>query len=268
VVYHYWSKPCWHGSTVVVDGLMSAQVFELANPEATADAAALSVVEGLDEALSGREWATLAISGGSAPKILFPRLAAAPIRWDRVHLFWVDERSVPPDHADSNYRLANELLVTPARIPKDHVHRIQAEADPREAAQRYENDIRGFFGLRGTALPVFDVIHLGIGPDGHTASLFPGEALIEDRSGTVTALYVPKMKTWRITLLPGPLLAARRALFFAVGQDKAEVVGHIFGSEYAPAKWPAQLINRHGANVIWYMDQAAARNRPPNAGSD
>lgn len=247
---------------------MSAQVFELANPEAAATAAAQCVVEGLDEALSVREWATLAISGGSAPKILFPKLAAAPIRWDRVHLFWVDERSVPPDHADSNYRLANELLVIPSRIPRDQVHRIQAETDPQEAAQRYENDIRRFFGIQESVLPVFDVVHLGIGPDGHTASLFPGEPLIEDRSGTVAAVYVPKMNTWRITLLPGPLLAARRTLFFAVGQDKAEVVGHILGPQYAAQTWPAQMISRHGEHVLWFLDQAAARDRPRDAGSE
>jgi 6-phosphogluconolactonase len=163
--------------------------------------------------------------------------------------------------------LANELLVIPSRIPRDHVHRIEAEAGPPEAAQRYENDICRFFGLQGTTQPVFDVIHLGIGPDGHTASLFPGEPLIEDRSGTVTAVYVPKMKTWRITLLPGALLAARRTLFFAVGQDKAEVVRHIFGPEYAPQKWPAQLVSRNGANVIWFFDQAAARDRPRDSRS-
>jgi 6-phosphogluconolactonase len=254
--------------TALVDDLMSAQVFELANPETTADAATRCVLEGLDEALSVRERATLAISGGSAPKILFPKLAASPIRWDRVHLFWVDERSVPPDHAESNYRLANELLVIPSRIPRAQVHRIQAEAGPQEAAQRYEKHIREFFGLPGATQPVFDVIHLGIGPDGHTASLFPGEPLLEDRSGTATAVYVPKMKTWRITLLPGALLAARHTLFFAVGEDKAEVVGHIFGPEYAPRKWPAQLISRHGENVIWFLDQAAARYRPRNTGSE
>jgi 6-phosphogluconolactonase len=247
---------------------MSVQVFELTNPEAAADAAARCVLEGLDEALSLREWATLAISGGSAPKILFPKLAAAPIRWDRVHLFWVDERSVPPDHADSNYRLANELLVIPSRIPSGQVHRIHAEEGPQQAAKLYGEDIDRFFGPREATQPVFDVVHLGIGPDGHTASLFPGEPLIEDRSGTVTAVYVPKMNTWRITLLPGPLLAARRTLFFAVGQDKAEVVGHVLGPEYVPQKWPAQVISRHGENVIWFLDQAAARNRPRNADSE
>ncbi len=247
---------------------MSVQVFELANPEATADAAAQRIAEGLADALSARELATLAISGGSAPKILFPKLAAAAVRWDRVHLFWVDERTVPPDHADSNYRLANELLVAPSRIPRDQVHRIRAEEGPQEAAQRYQEDLRRFFGIEGVSQPVFDVIHLGIGPDGHTASLFPGEALIEDRSGTVGAVFVPKMNTWRITLLPGTLLLARRTLFFAVGRDKAEVVGHIFGAEYAPQKWPAQLISRQGANVIWFLDREAGRLRPRKPASE
>ena len=156
---------------------MSLQWYTHPDPEAAAEACARHISALLEEALAGQERATLAVSGGSTPKLLFRQLVASGFRWDRVHLFWVDERSVPPDDPESNYRLAEENLIAPARIPPAQVHRIHAELPPEAAAQRYIEEIRSFFGLREGEQPHFDVVQCGMGPDAHTASLFPGEPL-------------------------------------------------------------------------------------------
>jgi len=237
---------------------MSMQWQTYADPEAAAEACAQHIRRLLEEALDGHERATLAISGGSTPKLLFRRLVASGFRWHRVHLFWVDERAVPPDDAESNYRLAEENLIGPANIPPAQIHRIHAELPPGAAAQRYIEEIRAFFGLEEGEQPHFDVVHCGIGPDAHTASLFPGEPLIEDRTHIAAALYVQKMATWRITLLPGALLAVRDIVFLVAGADKAEAVGQIFHQEFDPKRLPAQLISRQGQRVTWFLDQSAA----------
>ena len=237
---------------------MSVQWFEQADPDATAEAAAHFVLGRLEDALAGRECATIALSGGSSPRGLFARLARTRFRWDRVHFFWVDERSVPPTHEDSNFRLAQELLLGPARIPKPQIHRIEGELRPELAAKRYTDEIRRFFRPENDALPHFDVIQLGLGPEGHTASLFPGEPLIEDRSGIAAAVYVEKLNTWRITLLPGVLLAALHTVFLATGDQKAEAVRAVLTEEYNPQRWPAQVITHHGRRVVWFLDHAAA----------
>ncbi len=207
----------------------------------------------LEEALSARDAATLAVSGGSTPRLMFNTLARSGLRWDRIHLFWVDERCVPPTDSQSNYRLAEESLIAPARIPRVNVHRIEGERRPEEAVKRYTDEIRRYFGLGATELPRFDVIHRGIGPDAHTASLFPGSPLIDDRECISAAAWVEKFQQWRITLLPGVLMAARHTVFLAAGADKAEAVRNVFGGEHDPRRYPAQI--GHGA---WFLDQAAA----------
>ena len=129
---------------------------------------------------------------------------------------------------------------------------------PEVAARRYEEDIRNFFGLEPGEMPHFDVIHRGMGPDAHTASLFPGEPLIDDRQGIAAAVYVAKLAQWRITLLPGVLEAARSTAMLVTGPDKAEALRAVFQEPYEPKKYPAQLGSRGGA-VTWFLDQAAAR---------
>jgi 6-phosphogluconolactonase len=238
---------------------MSVEWHELGDPEAAAEAACHFVLARLQDALSGREYATLALSGGSGPKRLFERLAGAPFPWNRVHFFWVDERCVPPTHPDSNFRLAQELLLGPARIAKSQIHRIHGELRPELAARRYTDDIRAFFGLEGEDKPEFDLVHLGLGPDGHTASLFPGEPLIEDRSGIAAAVFVEKLHSWRVTLLPGVLLAARHIFFFITGAEKADALHAVLSEEYDPLRWPAQLITHHARNVACFADRAAAQ---------
>ena len=223
-----------------------------------AQACARHILEVLEEALSGEGLATLAVSGGSTPRPMFQEMARSRFEWDRVHLFWVDERAVPPADPQSNYKLANESFIAPAHFPDRNVHRIQAELGPEAAAGRYENEIREFFGLSAGELPGFDVIHCGIGPDGHTASLFPGEPRIRDHDKIAAAVWVEKFAQWRITLLPGALEAARNAVVLACGPDKADAVRAIFSGPYDPMQWPAQILSRNLTSVTWFLDEAAA----------
>lgn len=225
--------------------------------DSAASACAQFVTATLLQALQEQPQATFAISGGSSPKPLFHDLADLPIPWDRVHLFWVDERSVPPQDADSNFRLADELLIQPGRLPLANVHRIMGELPPEEAAKRYIEDITKHFQLQPGELPEFTLVHQGIGPDGHTASLFPGDPLINDRTRIAAATWVEKMETHRITLLPGVLLKARHTVFLADGAEKSELIDNILNGDYAPHQYPSQLFAREGRDVHWFLDEAA-----------
>ena len=201
----------------------------------------------------------MAVSGGVTPALYFDALAAARFKWDRVHLFFVDERAVPPDHADSNFRLAEEHWIKKARMIGRQVHRIRGEMEPHEAAAAYMEDIREFFNLKPGQAPHFDIVHQGMGPDAHTASLFPGSPYIEDREGLATAVYVEKKHQWRVTLLPAALLAAKHTLFLITGDDKAEAVRAVMEEPYDAMTYPAQMSLHHGRSVTWFLDEAAAR---------
>jgi 6-phosphogluconolactonase len=239
--------------------MMSAQWSSYPDANAAAHACSQQILALLETALSGGGQATLAMSGGSTPKLLFAHLVKAKFDWSHVHLFWVDERAVPPTDAQSNYKLAEENLITPAHVPHRNLHRIPAELGPEKAARRYGQDIMEFFELPDGELPHFDVVQFGMGPDAHTASLFPGEPLIDNREGIAAAVFVEKIPQWRITLLPGVLLAARHSVFLVAGEDKAEAVKTVFKEPYDPKRFPAQVISHHGRKVTWFLDQAAAR---------
>jgi 6-phosphogluconolactonase len=238
---------------------MSIHQFKYPTPAAAAEACARHVLAQLEAAVAGNGTATLAISGGSTPALMFRDMAKQRFDWEHVHLFWVDERAVPPTDPQSNFKLADENFIGPAHFPPSNVHRVHAELPPQEAAKRYADDIRAFFDLGESALPQFDVIHRGVGPDAHTASLFPGEPLIDDREGIAAAVWVEKMSQWRITLLPGVLLSARSTVVLAAGEDKAEAVHNIFKEAYDPKQCPSQLGLQDGAGVTWFLDEAAAR---------
>jgi 6-phosphogluconolactonase len=238
---------------------MSVHRYTLPDPAAAAEACCHSIINLLDEALAGQEYASLAVSGGTTPKLMFQKMAATRFPWDKVALFFVDERCVPPTDAASNYKLAEEFLIRPAHIPNRNVHRIMGELPPDVAAKRYQQEIREFFGLDEGEMPHFDVVHRGMGPDAHTASLFPGEPLIEDREHIAAAVWVEKFHMWRVTLLPGALLAAKHNVFLVCGDDKAESVRAVLNEEYDPKKYPAQIASHHGRGVSWFLDQAAAR---------
>jgi len=222
------------------------------------------MVERIRQAIEQRGKAMIALSGGSTPAKLFPLLAEAEIEWSKVHVFFVDERMVPPDDEASNYRLARVLLFAFAEIPASNIHRIQGELDPDEAATLYEQEISSVFHLdeEEDEIPVFDVMHLGMGDDAHTASLFPGESAIDDLEGIAAALYVEKLDAWRVTLLPAVLQAARCTIFLAAGAGKAAPLDKVLVEPYQPRRYPAQLV-RHNLEVHWFLDQSA---RPSEEG--
>ena len=236
---------------------MSGQRHTYADPKETAGFCAQHILALLEDASAGGSNASLAVSGGSTPRLLFEAFARAQFDWTRVHLFWVDERAVPPNHEQSNYRLAERNFLLPAHFPVRNVHRVQAELRPELAAERYVRDLHAFFGTVPGDVPAFNVIHQGMGPDAHTASLFPGEPLIDDRETLVAAIWNEKMSQWRITLGPVVLLAARHTVMLVTGTDKRDALSHVFHSEYSPREYPTQIM-RNAHSVTWYLDRAAA----------
>ncbi len=209
------------------------------------------------EYLNGSPRSTLAISGGSSPKPMFEIFATAAFDWNRVQLFWVDERCVPPTDSQSNFKLANDAWLAPAKFPASNIHRVQTERDPEDAAEIYADELRLVFG---EGVPHFDVIHRGMGPDAHTASLFPGERLIEDRDHLTAAVYVEKLNSHRVTLLPSVLLAAKHTVLLVTGADKAQPLFDVLYGPHDPKKFPCQLTERDGGPVAWFLDPAAAAN--------
>jgi 6-phosphogluconolactonase len=228
------------------------------DPQTAANSCAEYIFGRLDTAIAARGEASLAVSGGSTPKLLFQKMASTPFTWDRVHLFFVDERCVPPTDSASNYKLANENLIVPAKIRAANVHLIEGEMAPPNAAERYASEIRQFFGLSDGRMPQFDIVHRGMGPDAHTASLFPRDPLIDDRTGIAAATFAKKFNQWRVTLLPGVLLAARNTIFLVAGEDKVEALHNVFHEPYDPRKFPSQLGN-DGDSVAWFLDESAAK---------
>ncbi|HUA83635.1 MAG TPA: 6-phosphogluconolactonase [Bryobacteraceae bacterium] len=216
------------------------------------------ILELLDAAIRAAGVARIAISGGSSPRPMFEKFAVTKFDWDRVQLFWVDERGVPPEDSQSNFKFANETWLAPGKFPATNIHRIQAELDPHQAARIYTQEITDSFALTSGDQPRFDVIHLGMGPDAHTASLFPGEPLIDNRRGIASATYVEKFKQWRITLLPGVLLAARNVVMLITGADKAEPLKAVLDGRYDPKQFPAQVVVRNAASLNLFVDEAAA----------
>jgi len=238
---------------------MTAQSFVYESADAASEACARKVLELFRLALATQPRVTFAVSGGTTPKRMFADMAQSGFDWTKVHLFWVDERCVPPTDSQSNYKLAKDHFIDAAHFPAANVHRIQGELAPTEAANLYAADIRSFFDLSPGALPHFDVVHRGMGPDAHTASLFPGEPLIDDHKNLAGAVYVEKFHQWRVTLLPGVLEAARHTLMLAAGPDKAEPLHSVLHDPYDPKRYPAQITTYDGEGVMWFLDKAAAR---------
>ncbi len=239
---------------------MTHEVLEIAeSAQAAANACAAWILEDLRDLLVSADFARFAISGGSTPKIMFETLGRTPFQWAKVHIFWVDERCVPPSDSQSNYKMAAETLLKPAKIPAENIHRIKGEIDPAEAAEEYVRDIRASFSLSNGEIPVFDLIHRGLGPDAHTASLFPGEPLIGDRKGIAAPVYVQKLKMHRITLLPAVLLAARKTAILAAGDDKAEPLFQVLRGPEDPFRFPCQLGTRGSLKALWFIDRTAAQ---------
>ncbi|MBI5929798.1 MAG: 6-phosphogluconolactonase [Chloroflexi bacterium] len=202
---------------------------------------------------------TVALSGGSTPKALFNLLAHEPyasqIEWSHVHIFWGDERCVPPDHPDSNYRMARETLLQYVPLLPENIHPMHGDIDPAQASAEYEQQLRIFFG---NSLPEFDLILLGMGDDGHTASLFPGTAAVHEQNRWVIGHFVEKLDTWRLTLTPPALNAATNVAFLVAGQAKAERLHEVLKGLYQPDVLPAQIIQPTAGHLFWMVDEEAA----------
>lgn len=234
---------------------MSVEVKTFSDPEAAARACGAAIFELLDAARRERAAANLAVSGGRTPRKMFEWMAAQPFEWRGVDLFWVDERCVPPDDEQSNFRMTREALLDTVHLAPGQIHRIHGELLPDEAAVLYVEDISRAFRLQPGELPVFDVIQRGMGPDGHTASLFPGEPLIANHTGIAAAVWVEKLRQHRVTLLPGVLERGRNTVCLATGPDKTDALYRVLSGPFDPLHVPAQIAS---PSTTWYVDRAAA----------
>jgi 6-phosphogluconolactonase len=234
-----------------------------------AERAAQYFVEMVGEAVAGRGRARIAISGGSTPRATFQLLAdpnqpwRSRMPWNDLELYWVDERCVGPDDADSNYRMTREALLDHVPLTPEQIHRIEGELEPQVAADKYESELRGSFRLEGAQIPRFDLVALGMGPDGHTASLFPHTAALHEMSRIVTANHVPQMDTWRITLTWPVINAARSVFFLIAGADKAGILNEVLTGPRDPERLPSQLIWPSSGILTLILDKAAASLLPP-----
>jgi 6-phosphogluconolactonase len=247
-------------------GSAGAAIRRFDDLDALSHAAADELATLVRGAVVDRGACSIALSGGSTPQRLFRLLAAAgndALPWEHVDLWWGDERTVPPDHAESNYRMAREALIEPLGLAASHVHRIAGElADHDACARAYSRDLVTALG----SPPTFDLVLLGMGPDGHTASLFPGSPALDETSRWVVANLVTSPlvhgTATRITLTAPALNAARHIRFLVAGADKAAALAQVLEGEHDPARYPSQLIAPSAGDVVWFIDAAAASALP------
>jgi 6-phosphogluconolactonase len=203
---------------------------------------------------------TLTLSGGSTPKAtyrLLPEMAAAQgLDWAQVYVLFGDERCVPPDHPDSNYGMARRSFLDHIDIPQGNILPMLCTVSPDEAALAYEEELRELLTNQWDGQ--LDLILLGLGTNSHTASLFPGLKVLDEKERLVLPVYIDALESWRLTLTPPALNSAERVVFLVQGQSKADAVAHVFGEPYEPMRWPAQIVRPDGGKVEWFMDEAAA----------
>jgi len=227
--------------------------------EQLAQSAAETMCTLMRRAIEEREKCSVALAGGETPRRVYQVLATDPHRslidWDCVHLFFGDERMVPPDDPASNYGMVHQELLSRVPVPADHIHRIHGEHSALDAAMEYEGELVKFFGR---AMPRFDLITLGVGEDGHTASLFPHTSSVSEQTRSVLGYFVPQLNSWRVTLTLPVLLNARDILFLAAGTRKAEIVGRIQSAVTPSADLPASMVRPHDGTVQWMLDVEAA----------
>jgi 6-phosphogluconolactonase len=245
-------------------------------PDAAALArrAAQHFVEQAERAAAARGRARIAISGGSTPRAAFALLAdpAEPWRarmpWSKLDLWWVDERCVPPDDPDSNYRMTRETMLDHVPLKPEQIHRIEGELEPEAAAARYESELRNAFRLEGAELPRFDAVQLGMGPDGHTASLFPHTQALFELGRLAVANHVQAKDSWRVTLT-WPVINRGSQVFFLIGgKDKAQILKEVFTGPRDVERLPSQFIRPAGGILTLLLDRAAAALLPaPDAQS-
>lgn len=234
----------------------------LTTPKDLARAAAEHFVARCREAVERHGSFTVALSGGSTPKLLFELLADSnePFRdqipWPNIHFFWSDERHVPPDHANSNYHMANEAMLSRVPVAQDNVHRVPSEnPNAAEAAREYEQTL---IDTTHQSLPQLDLILLGLGPDGHTASIFPGSGVLHETTRLVAAPWVEKFQTYRITMTLPLLNNGASVVFLVSGAEKAKTIKEVFEG---PERYPAQAVKPTNGELIWLVDEAAWGHR-------
>jgi len=249
-----------------------------ANPEiqVVADLTALSrmaaeiLVHQIAETLSRKEYFSIALSGGSTPKMLYSLLGddisfKAEIPWNKIHFFWGDERHVPPEHPESNYRMARDTMLAKTGVLPGNIHRVRSEApDAGKVAEEYEQELHKFFRLTTGQLPVFDCALQGMGTDGHTASLFPGTTALRESKRLVAANWVKQFKTHRITLTVPVLNNAELVIFLVSGKKKAEVLKKVLEGNQSPYLLPSQLIRPKHGRLLWLVDRNAASHLSVN----
>jgi 6-phosphogluconolactonase len=236
--------------------------------DALSRAAAEHFLEAAQAAVAARGKARIAVSGGNTPKRTFELLAnpaeafAKAMPWEQIELYFVDERCVPPDDKESNYRMTREALLSKVPLKPEQVFRIEGELEPEQAAARYETAIRSQFRLEGAELPTFDVLGLGMGDDGHTASIFPHTAAIHELGRVVVANHVPQKNTWRVTLTWPVIVQAREVIFLIGGKDKADPLHRVLQGPYDPETLPSQLIQPKSGKLLMLLDRDAAAQLP------
>jgi len=240
---------------------MTREILIEPNPEGVAAAAASEFLQQAVAAVRAKSLFAVALSGGSTPRTLYSLLASDAYRdrlpWDNIDFFWGDERHVPPDDPDSNYRMAREAMLSKVPVPAANIHRVKAEeGDAAAVAAQYELGLRTFFQTPDGQFPRFDLVLLGMGPDGHTASLFPGTAALGERQRLVVANRVEKLDTYRITLTLPVLNNAACVMFLVTGEDKAQVLKEVLEGE--PDRYPSQLVKPVNGRLIWVVEQSAA----------
>ncbi len=231
--------------------------------ESLSRAAAAFIVAQARQAVAARGRFSLALSGGGTPRRAYELLAAPPLAeqapWDRVHIFWGDERCVPLDNPLSNARMARAAWLDQVPIPKNQIHPLDCALDPAAAARAYEAELREFFGGQP---PRLDLVLLGLGDNGHTASLFPGAPVLEEQARWAAAVYVSDQNLHRVTLTAPLLNQARQVAFLVSGSVKAAVVNEVLHGPYEPRRLPAQLIQPADGDLRWFLDLAAAAALP------
>ena len=235
-----------------------SEVVVLATEADLAQAVATRFAEAAASAVAERGRFAVALAGGTTPKAAYELLAAQPCRddvpWDAVRFFFGDERCVPPDDPQSNYRMARDAMFEPLHIDATHVFRMRGDDPPQRAAAAYADLLLGELG----PMPVLDLVMLGMGPDGHTASLFPGSSPRADDPAFVLAPFVPKFATYRLTLTPRTINAARAVVIATAGDAKADALAHVLEGPYDPNTYPAQIVEPVDGRLTWLVDRAAA----------
>lgn len=240
----------------------------VAGPKELAREAADTIVRAAQQAIAARGRFTIAVSGGDTARAIYEQLAAPArlreVDWSRAEVYWGDERCVGPAHPRSNYGMAKEVLLSRLSIPDEQVHRMRGEDDPAAGAAAYERLLRERFGLAHgpPTAPLFDINHMGMGEDGHTASLFPGVDAIDEHERWALPTWQESTGEWRITLTPPALNASRLVLVTVSGAAKAERLREVFTKERPPRELPVRVLQPKVGTLAWLVDEAAASRLP------